>query len=76
MRSECRRFWCGKQSLALVSSLLVFGVKCEHKVMSPERDKEQHIIYSFQLELDLNYLYTEKGVEELKPGFQAKLRLG
>lgn len=33
-------------------------------------------MYSFQLELGLNYLYTEKGVEELKLGFQAKLRLG
>lgn len=34
MRSECHRVWCGKQSLALVSALVDFGVKCEHKVMS------------------------------------------
>lgn len=81
MRTECHRVWCGKQSLALfsvttVSAVVDFGVKCEHKAMSPERYKEQHIMYSFQLELGLNYLYTEKGVEELKLGFQAKLRLG
>lgn len=33
-------------------------------------------MYSFQLELGLYYLYTEKGAEELKLGFQAKLRPG
>lgn len=76
MRYEWHTVWCGKHSLALISTLVDLGVKHEHKVMSPETDKEQHIMYSFQLELGLDYLNTEKGDEELKLGFQAKLRLG
>jgi len=36
MGSECHRASCAKQSLALVSALVDFGVKCEHKVMSQE----------------------------------------
>lgn len=51
-----------------------FSGKSQHTVMSPYRDKEQHSMYSFQQEL--NYLHTDKGVEELKLGFQEKLKLG
>lgn len=76
MRSECHRAWCGKQSLALVSAVVHFGAKCEHKMMSLGRHEEHHIMCSFHLELGLNYLHTDKGVEELKLGFPAKLRLG
>lgn len=66
MRSECHRIWSSKQSLTLLSAVVDFRVNCEHKVMSPERDEEQHIVYSFQVDLDLNSLYSEKEVEELK----------
>lgn len=58
--------YSSKQSFILLSAVVDFGVNCEHKVMFPERDEKQNIMYAFQLELDLNSLYSEKKAEELK----------
>lgn len=45
MSFECHRVWCGKQSLALVFPVPHFGVKCEDKVMSLERDEQQYTVF-------------------------------